>query len=380
MLQLGEKLGDWIIDGTLGSGATGSVFRCHHVVTGRLRAAVKVIRLAEMEEGGRWFLREVEALARLTHPGIVAIRSPGMDVHRGLLYIAMELVEGESLLSVLRRGPLPVPAFRQLLGRVAEALAFAHSHNIYHRDIKPSNIMIRADGSPVLVDFGVSVDLESDGEGPESRIGTPSYMPPEAFLSGAVDPARADVYAFGVLMCESLTGRRAFERTVGGDETQYKNVKRQKLAATELDPGPAIPDDLRALVRAATAPWPDQRTIRMDVLAQALLRGGPEAGSSATLVPQDATLISQLPASGPQLTPPAARPAGFGAAPTPSIQPSAPDRSNPARALLDATGTMAGPPEAQKEVTRWLVGGAVAAVILSLVAGGFTWWWMRSLP
>lgn len=368
MLQTGEKLGDWIVDGALGQGATGSVYRCHHVVTGRLRAAVKVIRLADVQEGGRWFLREVEALARLNHPGVVAIRSPGMDVNRGMLYIAMELVEGETLLNILRRGPLPPPVFRRLLGKVAEALAFAHDHGIYHRDIKPSNIMLRPDGSPVLVDFGVAVDLEAGEEAPESRIGTPSYMPPEAFLTGPVDPAKADVYAFGVLMFESLTGRRAFERAAGGDETQYKAIRRQKLAVAELDPGDHIPEDIRALVRAATAPWPDQRKVSMAVLATALLRG-PDGGS-ATLIPPDEPGYG-----GP----------GFGAAPTPSGA-----RPGPASVLsaadtvtrsvlgIDPSGTMT-PPEAQKEWARWIVGAALAAVLLSLLAGGFTWWWVHSV-
>ena len=363
MLQTGESLGDWIIDGALGQGATGSVYRCHHVVTGRLRAAIKVIRLSDVQEGGRWFLREVEALARLSHPSIVAIRTPGMDVQRGLLYIAMELVEGETLLNILRRGPLPPSTFRRLLGRVAEALAFAHDHGIYHRDIKPSNIMLRPDGSPVVVDFGVAVDLEAGEDGPESRIGTPSYMPPEAFLSGAVDPAKADVYAFGVLMFESLTGRRAFDRAAGGDETQYRAIRRQKLTINELDPGEGIPDDIRVLVRAATAPWPDQRQISMALLAGALLRA--VEGPAGTLIPPEDAFSTG---------------AGFGGSPTPSgaamgSQPTVP-RLAPSGA--DSLSTMV-PREARQEFARWVTWAAVAAVILSLLAGDATWLWLSSL-
>lgn len=363
MLQAGEKLGDWIIDGALGQGATGSVYRCHHVVTGRLRAAVKVIKLEDVQEGGRWFLREVEALARLSHPGIVAIRSPGMDVQRGMLYIAMELVEGETLLNILRRGPLTIPMFRRILGKVAEALAFAHDHGIYHRDIKPSNIMLRPDGSPVLVDFGVSVDLEAGEEAPESRIGTPSYMPPEAFLSGAVDPAKADVYAFGVLMYESLTGRRAFERTPGGDETQYRAIRRQKLAVTELDPGPTIPDDIRALVRAATEPWPDQRVVGITILAAALLRS--LDGPSSTLVPQDA----DFPGSGYGVSTNPSNPAALSGAP------SSAEHATRTALGLEVSGTMT-PADAESEWARWITGAAIAAVILSIVAGALTWWWL----
>lgn len=358
------------MEGALGSGATGSVYRCHHVVTGRLRAAVKVIKLSDVQEGGRWFLREVEALARLSHPGIVAIRSPGMDPQRGMLFIAMELVEGDTLLNVLRRGPLPIPHFRRLMGRVAEALAFAHSHSIYHRDIKPSNIMLRFDGSPVLVDFGVAVDLEATEDAPESRIGTPSYMPPEAFLSGAVDPAKADVYSFGVLMMEALTGKRAFERiTGGGDETQYKNIRRQKLNCTELDPGPAFPDELRELVKSATAPWPDARTITLETLATALLH---PADGTGTLPPMD-----QLPggrdlsALAPQATPSLTSSSSRGL--TGELSGTRPPPTGP----LDISGTIAPTPE-QQEWTRWVVGAVVAALILSVVAGGVTWWWVKS--
>ena len=366
MLNSGERLGDWIVEGALGQGATGSVYRCHHVVTGRLRAAVKVIRLADVSEGGRWFLREVEALARLSHPGIVAIRSPGMDTQRGMLFIAMELVEGDTLLNVLRRGPLPLPQFRRLMGRVAEALAFAHSHSIYHRDIKPSNIMLRFDGSPVLVDFGVAVDLEATEDAPESRIGTPSYMPPEAFLSGAVDPAKADVYALGVLMMEALTGKRAFDRiTGGGDETQYKNIRRQKVSCTELDPGPAYPDDVRMLIRTATAPWPDGRTITVEKLALALLH--PADGSSTA--PPDPLAVHDLSALNPQATPSLTSLGSRG----PLTESTG---TRPPIGPLDISGTIA-PTEDQAEWTRWIVGAVLAALILSLIFGTATWWWVK---
>lgn len=346
MLQPGEKLGDWIVEGALGQGAMGSVYRCHHTVTDRLRAAVKVIRLADIQDGGRWFLREVEALARLSHPGIVGIRSPGVDTPRGLLYIAMELVEGETLLSVLRRGPLPIQLFRRIFIGVAQSLAFAHAHGIYHRDIKPSNIMLRPDGSPVLVDFGVAVDLEAGEEALESRIGTPSYMPPEAFLNAAVDSGKADMYALGVLMMEALTGRRAFDRPPGGDDTHYQAVRKQKAASAPLDPGEGYPEDLRALVRAATEPWPDRRVLSMDNLALALQSA--DTGSS-TLVPQDSLPF--------------------------------PSRSLPTRPLppppslsQEPSGTLAAEDDST-EWTRWILGAVVAALVLSAIAGTLTWWW-----
>lgn len=270
MLTPGDRLGDWVVDGPLGSGAMGSVYRCHHVVTHRLRAAVKVLDVAAVGEGSPWFIREVEALARLSHPGIVGIRNPGVDEKRGVFYLAMELVEGETLRVLLSDGALPVYRACQLFGGIADALAFAHANRIYHRDIKPSNIMVRPDGSPVLVDFGIATDLDASQEAPEQEMGTPTYMPPEAFSYSDIDPAKADLYAVGVLMYEALTGSRAFPIVRGGDQTVYRQVRTQKVRANALDPGSGFPANLRQLVRTATAPDPEHRRLTMAQFADAL--------------------------------------------------------------------------------------------------------------
>ena len=339
----------------------GAVYCCHHFVTDRLRAAVKVTRLEDVQHGTRWFLREVEALARLRHPGIVGIRSPGVDADRGLLFLAMELVEGETLLHLLRRGGMTLDTFRRTFGGVAEALAFAHSHGIYHRDIKPANIMLRPDGSPVLVDFGVSVDMEAVAEDPEARMGTPSYMPPEAFMAGVVDPAKADIYALGVLMHEVLSGKRAFERIAGGDETHYQNIKRQKMATTSLDPGERAPDDLRALVRAATIPLPVERVITMEALATGLLRGEVLSGM---VTPGSLGGAAMGPVT---LTGAASGPSGAATAP-------AAQKTQP---IPEGSGTLVQGDSG--EWVRWVIGAVVVAVLLSVIAGELTWWWTKGL-
>lgn len=261
MLSPGDRIGDWIVESPLGQGAIGAVWRCHHTVTQKLRAAVKVYQLGEIPEGERWFLTEVETLSRLRHPSIVGIRSPAVDAQRQLGLIAMELVDGETLGARLARGPLDLDSFRRTFVAVADALACAHEHHIFHRDIKPANIMLRPDETPVIVDFGVAADLEA---GPEvTGVGTPPYLPPEWFRSGgSADPARMDVYALGVVMTEALLARRAFPGVRGGDDTRFAHYEREKAVATALDPGPSFPAALRALLREATDPDGSQLTMR----------------------------------------------------------------------------------------------------------------------
>lgn len=314
MLQPGDRVGDWIVESALGAGGTSSVYRCHHVVTARLHAAVKVIKSDQVDS--RWFLREIEALAKLRHPAIVGIRNPGIDEQRGLLYLAMELVEGETLRQRLMRGPLPEAEARRVFLGVAEAMTFAHSHRIFHRDLKPANIMLRPDGSPVIVDFGVATDSDAE-EADEQNPGTPSYMPPEAFVDRTIDPARADVYAVGVMLYEVLVGKRAFTVPKGGENTTYRQMLAQKLTRSHLDPGPPTPEVLRDIIRVATAPDPEARTVPMADIA-AVLRG-----ERVTVEPP------ALPA----------------------------------------------PPEDRREWITWIVGGAIAALVLSGIFGGLAWWW-----
>jgi serine/threonine protein kinase len=266
----------------------GSVYRCHHVVTNRLQAAVKVLKIQDsglLGDKNGWFLREVEALSSLSHPGIVSIRSPGMDRLRGLSYLAMELVEGQTLREKMNT-KIPQEEVIRLMAGVAGAMKEAHKHRIFHRDLKPANIMIRLDGSPVIVDFGVALD-ESVGENIGARIGTPTYMPPESFGGGMAEPERGDVYALGVILYELLMGQRAFQRGEGGARSQLEQIRKQKLLKVILDPGDTVSPPLRQLILRATRPDPDAPgAIGMEEFAEALeqIRGEPISGTLAPRV------------------------------------------------------------------------------------------------
>lgn len=200
----------------LGHGGMGVVYRAEHLETGAV-VAVKTIRALEGPLLSS-FRREVGALSRIHHPGVVRIHEHGVD--DGVPWMAMELVEGTSLRERIlanRYGAGLEDALR-ILQRLCTALAVVHGEGIVHRDLKPQNVIVRPDGSPVLIDFGVvgrfaglanreAVDLGEEG------AGTIAYMAPEQIQGEPVD-ARADLYALGLVAYRALAGRPAF---VGDD-------------------------------------------------------------------------------------------------------------------------------------------------------------------
>ncbi len=201
-----ESFGPYIIEGELGSGGMGVVYRARHVELDR-PCALKVLKesIAGTGRNRERFHREALAAARLRHPGIVEVYDAGMVGDTA--YIALELVDGEPLdfePHTLRRRV-------ELLAEIAAAVAHAHAHGVVHRDLKPGNILVGPDGRPRVLDFGLahlvgsSFDLTREG----SVVGTPLYMSPEQVEGGAID-ARADVYALGGLLYLALAGQPPF--------------------------------------------------------------------------------------------------------------------------------------------------------------------------
>ena len=220
----GTRLGVYEIIGSIGVGGMGEVYRATDTTLGR-QVAIKILPdafAADPERLAR-FEREARTLASLNHPHIAAIY--GFEKSAGLHALVMELVEGEDLSQRVTRGAIPLDEALPIAKQIAEALEAAHEQRIIHRDLKPANIKLRPDGTVKVLDFGLAKALEPVGGAPNvSRsptittpamtaagaiLGTAAYMSPEQARGKPVD-RRADVWAFGCVLFETLTGRRAF--------------------------------------------------------------------------------------------------------------------------------------------------------------------------
>ncbi len=219
----------------LGRGGMGAVYRAEHLALGN-PVAVKVLRGSHGTHPDivRRFQREAVAASQIRHPGIVGVTDFGRT-EDGRFYLAMELVEGETLARRLARlGPLGPPQAIAMVSALAEALGAAHARGIYHRDIKPENVMLAGDGTVKLADFGIARLAEGPRDARETAagliFGTPHYMSPEQ-AAGQRQDGRSDVHALGVLLFELLTGTPPY---VGASATHV-------LAAVLLTPVPRLP-------------------------------------------------------------------------------------------------------------------------------------------
>jgi serine/threonine protein kinase len=199
--------GRYRVDAEIGRGGMADVYRGVDVVLDR-EVAIKV--LTERDDGERdRFLREARSMARLNHRNVVAVYDAGRD--EGWSFIIMELVEGRTLGSVPAHELTVHTAIRHYI-EVLEALAYAHGNGVIHRDVKPANVMVLANGSVKVMDFGLA-RRTSDMSGATSAgeiVGTIAYLPPERFL-GKVADARSDLYSVGVMLFETFTGTLPFK-------------------------------------------------------------------------------------------------------------------------------------------------------------------------
>ena len=217
--MIGDRLGQFRIVGRLGAGGMGEVYRARDEQLDR-DVAIKLLvgDLAEIDSRAR-LLHEARAAGGLNHPSICTIYMVGEA--DGMAFIAMELVDGQSLAEALRRGPLPIDRVLELGGQIADALAHAHAHHLVHRDLKSANVMLTAEGRAKVLDFGLArktVDAEPNEAtrvvtvthgGAGAIVGTPAYMSPEQ-LCGEPADVRSDVWALGIVLYEMTTGRRPF--------------------------------------------------------------------------------------------------------------------------------------------------------------------------
>ena len=228
-LAPGTKLGPYEILAPLGAGGMGEVYRARDARLDR-DVAIKILPdlFAQDPERLARFEREAKSLAALNHPNIAAIygieETTSEVVVRALI---MELVEGEDLSAIIARGAIPLSDMLPIARQIADALEAAHEQGIVHRDLKPANVKVRPDGTAKVLDFGLAKAMDPAGASAAGNasnsptltaratqmgmiIGTAAYMSPEQAKGKAVD-RRADIWAFGVVLYEMLTGRRAFE-------------------------------------------------------------------------------------------------------------------------------------------------------------------------
>ncbi len=222
----GTRIGPYEIASPLGAGGMGEVFRARDTKLNR-DVAIKVLPAAFAQDSERVarFRREAQVLASLNHPNIAAIH--GLEESDGVLALALELVEGEDLAERLTRGATPVDESIAVAKQIAEGLEAAHEKGIVHRDLKPANLKLTKDGTVKILDFGLAKAYGSEAEATASEglsqsptlsrqlteagviFGTAAYMSPEQARGGTVDK-RADIWAFGVVLFEMLTGKRLF--------------------------------------------------------------------------------------------------------------------------------------------------------------------------
>ena len=263
-LTFGARLGPYEISAPIGAGGMGEVFRARDTRLNR-DVAIKVLPAAFADDPERVarFNREAQTLASLNHPNIATIHGiedvPPVNgsTGPGSRALVMELVEGEDLSAHIARGPIPVAEALPIARQIAEALAAAHEQGIVHRDLKPANIKVREDGTVKVLDFGLAKAMDSAGVSSSNPnvshsptlthqgtsagmiVGTAAYMSPEQARGKAVDK-RADIWAFGVVFYEMLTGRRLFTGETVSDVLAAVLVKEPDLSR--------IPESCRGLI------------------------------------------------------------------------------------------------------------------------------------
>ena len=250
-LKAGTQLGPYRIDGLLGAGGMGEVYRAHDTRLGR-DVAVKVVPETFLRDADALarFEREARAVAMLSHPNILTLHDFGRT--DGISYAVMELLEGETLRARLESGALPMRKAIEIAAQIARGLAAAHEKQIVHRDLKPENVFIGVDGSVKILDFGLARLTTGPAAVPSDAatvpaatergvvLGTVGYMAPEQVRGERIDH-RADIFALGCMLHEMLTGERAFQRETAAETmTAILREDPVDLAATGVSVGPGV--------------------------------------------------------------------------------------------------------------------------------------------
>ena len=267
-MPIGSRLGSYEILAAIGAGGMGEVYRARDAKLGR-DVAIKVLPASFARDAERMarFEREAKVLASLNHPNIAAIY--GFEDSSGVHALVMELVEGPTLADRIAAGPIPADEALRVARQIADALEYAHERGIVHRDLKPANIKISRDDAVKILDFGLAKAVEGDASSMDMAnsptlthmatqagvlLGTAAYMSPEQAKAKPVD-RRADIWAFGCVLYEMLTGKRPFDG---------ETVTDTLAAVIRADPDwsllpPGTPPRVRVLLQRCLQKDPKQR-------------------------------------------------------------------------------------------------------------------------
>jgi tRNA A-37 threonylcarbamoyl transferase component Bud32/tetratricopeptide (TPR) repeat protein len=290
--------GRYVVREKLGAGGMGSVYLATQEPLGR-EVAVKVMlkELIADEVAVQRFHAEAQAVSRLNHPNIVTVFDFGAT-DDGTLFLVMEKLEGETLVSRLRRGPLPFTEAAPVIAQVARALHAAHAKGIVHRDLKPENVMItRTDGNEVVIkvlDFGLAKMVGGERRtgltASDVIMGTPGYMSPEQIHGFPID-ARSDIYALGVISWEMLTGRQLFSAT-SPVKILMRHLEEIPPSPSSVMPNAGIPPAAEALIARMLEKAPESRPATGEQVAVGIANPSSESWAVA---PLGAGLPSQTP-------------------------------------------------------------------------------------
>ena len=292
-LSSGTRLGVYEIVAPIGAGGMGEVYRARDSKLGR-EVALKVLPAAVAADAERTarFAREAKVLASLNHPNIASIY--GFEDSRGVDALVMELVEGPTLAERIRRGPIALEEALPIAKQIAEGLEYAHERGVVHRDLKPSNVKVTRDDAVKILDFGLAKALEGDPASVDISssptitqmatqagiiLGTAAYMSPEQAKGKAVD-RRADIWAFGCVLYEMLTGKQAFAGESATDVLAA--VLRGEPDWSQLPAG--TPAHIRVLLRRCLQKDPRMRLRDIGdarISLEEVLSGSPESFTAA---------------------------------------------------------------------------------------------------
>lgn len=355
-MNIGDRVGDYEIVEVLGRGGMGQVYKVRNVLSERIEA-MKVLlpSLDGGKEQADRFLREIKVQGTLDHPNIAKLYN-ALNVSNQLLMV-MEFIEGTSLEQILTHGPLVVDDAIDYSGQVLDALAYAHGRGVVHRDIKPANMMRTPARTMKLLDFGLAriMQAESSLTQPGTTVGSLYYISPEQIRGDEPDP-RSDLYSFGVVLYEMVTGKRPFQ----GDNNYA-------VIAAHLKETPLAPNKVAAWVSAPLS----------DVIMMAIAKNPAERFQSAQEFraalrdlggsPSQLAITTVLPTPPTQPLPTAAR-----TTPDPAEPVAAPNlaavQTQPLQSPLANDAGVSSPPPQRSTNLRWLYMAVGSIVTLGVLA------------